>query len=68
MFFFLGITRQTIAVGLSRVGAPDQQIVVMTLEKMLGLDLGPPLHSLVIPAPKLHPLETDYLEQFKEAR
>ncbi|CAH2045341.1 unnamed protein product, partial [Iphiclides podalirius] len=63
-----GITRQTLAVGLSRVGAPDQQIAVMTLEKMLELDLGPPLHSLVIPAPHLHPLEIDYLDQFKEQR
>ncbi|XP_068619184.1 diphthine methyl ester synthase [Battus philenor] len=60
-----GITKQSIAVGLSRVGAPDQQIKVTTLEKMLDVDLGPPLHSLVIPAPHLHPLEVDYLEQFR---
>ncbi|CAG4953868.1 unnamed protein product [Parnassius apollo] len=60
-----GIKRTSIAVGLSRVGAPDQRIAVMSLEKMLNLDLGPPLHSLVIPAPNLHPLEIDYLEQFR---
>ncbi|XP_013135667.1 PREDICTED: diphthine methyl ester synthase [Papilio polytes] len=60
-----GITRESLAVGLSRVGAPDQRIAVMSLEKMLHLDLGPPLHSLVIPASKLHPLELDYLEQFR---
>ncbi|CAK1583656.1 unnamed protein product [Parnassius mnemosyne] len=60
-----GIQRTNIAVGLSRVGAPDQRIAVMSLEKMLNLDLGPPLHSLVVPAPHLHPLEIDYLEQFR---
>ncbi|XP_004924517.1 diphthine methyl ester synthase [Bombyx mandarina] len=60
-----GIQRDCTAVGLSRVGAPDQRISVMTLEAMQMSDLGPPLHSLVIPAPNLHPLELDYLSQFR---
>lgn len=66
MFFVLtGISKNNTAVGLSRVGATDQQIAVMSLDAMRSFDLGPPLHSLVIPAPNLHPLELDYLAQFK---
>ncbi|KAJ8723911.1 hypothetical protein PYW07_007891 [Mythimna separata] len=60
-----GISKNSTAVGLSRVGATDQQIAVMSLDAMRSFDLGPPLHSLVIPAPNLHPLEMDYLAQFK---
>ncbi|KAM3956559.1 diphthine methyl ester synthase [Aphomia sociella] len=59
-----GITVDSRAVGLSRVGAPDQLIAVMSIDSMQQCDLGPPLHSLVIPAPNLHPLELDYLAQF----
>ncbi|CAG9789318.1 unnamed protein product [Diatraea saccharalis] len=60
-----GISKTCSAVGLCRVGASDQRIVVKSLEEMQHFDLGPPLHSLVIPAPELHPLEADYLSQFK---
>ncbi|XP_049877669.1 diphthine methyl ester synthase [Pectinophora gossypiella] len=60
-----GITNDTLVVGVCRVGAPDQQIAARTLREMQQCDLGPPLHSLVIPAPDLHPLETDYLAQFR---
>lgn len=65
-FFFinLGITRNTFCVGLARVGADDQKIVACSLEKMTSIDLGAPLHSMVIAAPSLHPLEEEYLEQF----
>ncbi|XP_028159577.1 diphthine methyl ester synthase [Ostrinia furnacalis] len=60
-----GIQKSNIAVGLSRVGSTDQRIAVKSLDEMQHLDLGPPLHSLVIPAPDLHPLELDYLAQFR---
>lgn len=59
------IHKTSLAIGLSRVGAPDQKIVAMSLEEMQHLELGPPLHSLVLPAPNLHPLELDYLAQFR---
>lgn len=49
----------TECVGLARLGVDGQQIVVATLEQMCCLDLGPPLHSLVIPG-DLHPLEVRY--------
>nr|XP_021186331.2 diphthine methyl ester synthase [Helicoverpa armigera] len=60
-----GISKTVTAVGLSRVGASDQRVAVMSLDAMQNFDLGAPLHSLVIPAPNLHPLELDYLAQFK---
>lgn len=60
-----GLTEDTLVVGLSRIGAPDQKIAVLSLKEMPSYELGPPLHSLVIPAPNLHPLEIDFLAQFK---
>jgi hypothetical protein len=38
----------TTCVGVSRLGAQDQQIVVGTMEQLQQVDFGPPLHSLVI--------------------
>ncbi|XP_023935883.2 diphthine methyl ester synthase [Bicyclus anynana] len=60
-----GISKSSLAIGLSRVGAPDQKIAAMSLGDMQNHELGAPLHSLVIPAPELHPLEIDYLAQFR---
>ncbi|KAJ8943002.1 hypothetical protein NQ318_008320 [Aromia moschata] len=59
------INEDTLCVGLARIGAKDQQIVVGSLTKMAEYDLGPPLHSLIIPGPVLHPMEIDYLERFR---
>lgn len=59
------ISRSNLAVGLARVGSENQKIVACSLTKMAEFDLGPPLHSLVISARELHPLETEFLEQFK---
>lgn len=65
LLLFPDLTPDTLVVGLSRVGALDQKIVAGSLEYMQKCDLGPPLHSLVIPAPNLHPLELEYLAQFR---
>lgn len=35
------------------------------MDRMSQTDLGKPLHSLVIPAEKLHPLEEEFLAQFR---
>ncbi|KAG5867776.1 hypothetical protein JTB14_036097 [Gonioctena quinquepunctata] len=58
------ITEDTLCVGLARVGSETQQIVTTSLEKMVKVDLGGPLHSLVIVGPTIHPLEKEYLDQF----
>ncbi|KRT80946.1 hypothetical protein AMK59_4989 [Oryctes borbonicus] len=59
------ITKNCLCVGIARVGSDTQQIIVGSLSKMVEYDLGKPLHSLVITGPNLHPLEVEYLEQFK---
>jgi diphthine synthase len=38
----------TLAVGMSRLGAPDQQIVAGSMQQLLDFDFGAPLHCLVI--------------------
>ncbi|XP_030898109.2 diphthine methyl ester synthase isoform X2 [Melopsittacus undulatus] len=57
------ITENTICVGLARVGAPDQKIASGTLEQMATVELGGPLHSLIVTG-TLHPLELEMLQLF----
>lgn len=59
------ITAESLCVGLARVGSDTQQIIVCNLQDMAKCQLGKPLHSLVIVGPCVHPLEHEYLEQFK---
>lgn len=47
------------AIGLARVGQETQRIVSGTLEELLAVDFGGPLHSLVLVGPQTHPLEID---------
>uniref|UniRef100_A0A6G1SPQ9 diphthine methyl ester synthase n=1 Tax=Aceria tosichella TaxID=561515 RepID=A0A6G1SPQ9_9ACAR len=54
------LSEDTVCIGLARVGSPSQLIVKTTLIKALDLDMGAPLHSLVIPG-TLHPLEEEIL-------
>ncbi|KAK4885249.1 hypothetical protein RN001_001520 [Aquatica leii] len=60
-----GLSVNSLCIGLARVGSTCQRIHVCTISEMSKVDLGPPLHSLVIPNPVLHPLEEEYLNQFK---
>lgn len=55
------IVKSSAVVGLARVGWDDQRIIVCSLERMSSIDLGPPLHCLIVPAATLHPLESDFL-------
>lgn len=54
----------SLCVGLARVGHDSQSIIVNTLREMSQTDLGGPLHSLVIPAKEMHPLEVEFLQQY----
>ncbi|KAJ1565324.1 diphthine synthase [Nowakowskiella sp. JEL0078] len=56
-------SKDTIGVGLARVGASSQKIVAGTLEQLKDVEFGPPLHSLVI-AGDMHYLELEFLKQF----
>ncbi|KAJ3648918.1 hypothetical protein Zmor_020686 [Zophobas morio] len=59
------VTANSLCVGLARIGSQNQQIVACSLEEMSKVNLGGPLHSLIIAGPVLHPLELEYLEQFR---
>lgn len=57
------ISKNTIAIGIARLGADSQQIIAGTLEELVCQDFGAPLHSLVLAA-EMHFLEADVVEQF----
>ncbi|BDD57167.1 diphthine synthase [Monascus purpureus] len=54
----------SLAVGAARVGAADQKLVAGTLKELTGVDMGRPLHSLVLLGRKTHDLERDYIREF----
>jgi diphthine synthase len=58
-------TPETLCVAIARLGREDQKIVCATLAELAsgceGLDMGPPLHSLVIVG-DTHPVEDEILE------
>jgi diphthine synthase len=58
------LTPQSWAIGMARVGQATQQIVSGPLEELLKVDFGGPLHSLVLPAAELHPLEIEMFFHF----
>jgi diphthine synthase len=61
-YFILVINDKTLCVGAARIGWSDEKFVTTTLRRMADeVDLGRPLHSLVIVG-QLHPLEIDYLK------
>ena len=53
-----------LAVGMARLGRPDELIVAGTLAELRTVDFGGPLHCMALCAPELHDLERDYLKQF----
>ncbi|KZM22322.1 Diphthine methyl ester synthase [Ascochyta rabiei] len=57
-------SRESLAVGVARVGAADEKIVAGTLEQLTEADLGAPLHSLVLLGRRTHDLERDFLLEF----
>ncbi len=50
-------------VGIARAGSDDALVVAGSAEWLDEVELGPPLHVLVVPA-ELHPVEQEYLEAF----
>jgi diphthine synthase len=50
-------------VGIARAGSPDSVVAAGGAERLAGVEFGPPLHILVVPA-DLHPVEQEYLEAF----
>ncbi|QIW96530.1 hypothetical protein AMS68_002048 [Peltaster fructicola] len=53
-----------LAVGVARLGSDGEKIVAGTLQELSEVDLGPPLHSLVLCGTKMHELEWEYVRGF----
>ena len=56
----------SMAVGIARLGASNQQIVAATLGELSKSDLGGPLHSLILIGTKVHKLEAEYLQHYAQ--
>jgi diphthine synthase len=54
---------KTLCVGLARMGQPTQKMAAGTLEELTKVDMGGPLHSLII-CGDLHDLELEVLKEF----
>ncbi|KAI9756443.1 MAG: diphthine synthase [Chaenotheca gracillima] len=55
---------ESLAVGVARVGARDQLCACGTLQQLSTVDLGPPLHSLVLLGSRTHDLEREFIREF----
>jgi diphthine methyl ester synthase len=53
-----------LAVGAARVGSEQQRMVCGTLNELKQVDLGPPLHSLVLLGRRTHELEREYIRDW----
>ncbi len=53
----------SLAVAVARLGSSDQRMAAGTLMQISGIDLGAPLHSLVLLG-KAHDLEREYISEF----
>lgn len=56
------LDENTKVIAIARAGSRNSCIVFETLKNLQKLDLGPPPHSIIIPATKLHPLEEEALK------
>ncbi|XP_014665978.1 PREDICTED: diphthine methyl ester synthase-like [Priapulus caudatus] len=59
----LAFDENTICVGLARIGSDTEKLLAGTLHQMAQVDMGLPLHSLVV-AGYLHPMELEMLRTF----
>lgn len=57
-------SRDTLCVGLARIGQKDQKIVYGQMEELRSVDFGPPLHSLILPG-KTHFHEEEVLNLYR---
>ncbi|XP_071799508.1 diphthine methyl ester synthase-like [Asterias amurensis] len=57
----LALSEDTICVGVARVGSESQQMAAGTLQQLATVDLGGPLHSLIITG-HMHPIELEMLK------
>ncbi|KAK7076780.1 diphthine synthase [Halocaridina rubra] len=58
------LTKNHLVVGLARIGTSTQSLKACSLEDMSKVDMGEPLHSLVIVG-ATHPMEEEYIDMYK---
>ena len=58
-------SKNTMCVGVARLGSEDQVIKYGTAGQLMSEDFGAPLHSLIVPG-SLHFMEEEFLEMFKK--
>jgi diphthine synthase len=56
--------RDTLCVGMARVGTSTQKIVSGTMQELLDVDFGEPLHCLIICAEEVHFMEKELLDYY----
>ncbi|MCJ1322579.1 diphthine synthase [Xylographa vitiligo] len=54
----------SLAIGVARIGAETQRMKVGSLQQLTGVDMGSPLHSLVLLGKRTHDLERDFIREF----
>jgi len=59
----IALNEDTICVALARVGWDNQKIIAGKMSTVRDTELGPPIHSLIIPG-DMHFLEIDMLKHF----
>ena len=60
------ITKNTLAMGISRVGSQDVLVKAGAISDLIDYDFGSPLHCIIIPS-KLHIVEAEYLVEIAGA-
>jgi len=58
------LSKDSLVIGVARVGTATQQVIAGTIEQLLNVKFGEPLHSLVIVG-ETHIVEKEFLEKFK---
>ncbi|KAI1937252.1 diphthine synthase [Ophidiomyces ophidiicola] len=54
----------SLAVGAARVGAENQKLAAGTLRELTELDMGEPLHCLILLGKRTHDLERDFIRDY----
>ena len=54
----------SLAIGVARLGAEDQKMAAGTLKQLTEIDMGAPLHSLILVGKRVHDLERDFIREF----
>ncbi|EEP82327.1 diphthine synthase [Uncinocarpus reesii 1704] len=58
----------SLAIGAARVGAEDQKLAVGTLKQLTEIDMGEPLHCLILLGKRTHDLERDFIRDYAVCR